>query len=234
MKQIRVYLPHESQPCSYLPQQRSRSLYVDPHLKLDQQELSLLSQNGFRRSGRVVYRPECPSCNACQSVRIQAQQLTLSRSHRRILKKNRDLTLKVELPVDGALHYPTYKRYINERHSDGDMYPPHFEQYQGFLLEDFGNTRFLSACLGEKLIGSLVFDVLDDGLSSVYCFFEPEQSERSPAMFLILSLTILAHGLKLPFNYLGYQVDGCQKMAYKTRFSPQDAFINDEWRPKLR
>jgi len=234
MKEIKVFLPHESTPCSYLPEQRSRSLYVDPRLELDQNDLTLLNQNGFRRSGRVVYRPECPGCNACTSVRIRVKDLRLSRNQKRILRKNRDLTLKVDLPLDMALHYPLYETYIQERHSDGDMYPADFEQFKGFLLETFGNSYFLSAYNDDKLIASLAFDRLDDGLSSVYCFFEPEESGRSPAMFLIMSLSQLAAGLGLDYNYLGYYVPGCQKMAYKTRFSPLERFVDSNWHDSHR
>ena len=229
MKQIRVFLPHESHTCSYLPQFRSRSLYVDPRIDLSQEELSLLNQNGFRRSGKVVYRPECPNCNACTPLRILTDDLNFSRSQKRIMKRNRDLELRVESPVDGALHYPIYENYIIQRHSDGDMFPPSFDQYQGFLLEDFGTTRFLCAYKDNRLLAALVFDQLDDGLSSVYCFFDPDQSKRSPAMFLILSLSTISNQLGLPYNYLGYQVDGCQKMAYKSQFSPLEALIDDEW-----
>ena len=234
MKQIRVYLPHESSPCSYLPDQRSRSLYVDPRIELNQAELTLLNQNGFRRSGKVVYRPQCPDCNACTSVRIDATQPHLSKSQKRILRKNQDLTLTIEKPQDAALHYPVYERYIEQRHSDGDMYPPDFDQYKGFLLDSFGNNHFLSAYKNNQLVACMAFDRLDDGLSSVYCFFEPEEAPRSPAMFLILSLTLITRGLGLSYNYLGYHVPGCSKMTYKTRFSPMQEFIDDNWRPKLR
>ncbi len=229
MKQIRVFLPNESDTCSYLPEFQSRSLYVDPRIELNQEMLSLLNQKGFRRSGRVVYRPECPSCNACTPLRILTDNPELSRSQKRIMKRNRDLELRIESPIDGALHYPLYENYIIQRHADGDMYPPSFEQYQGFLLEDFDTTRFLCAYKDNQLLGVLVFDQLDDGLSSVYCFFDPEQSKRSPAMFLILSLSTISNQLDLKYNYLGYQVDGCRKMAYKSQFSPLEALIDDEW-----
>lgn len=230
MKQIRVFLPEDSQPCAYLEGQASRSLYVDPRLELDQQQLTLLSLNGFRRSGKVVYRPQCKQCQACTSVRIDCQQLQLSKSQKRVLRKNRDLTLVVETPDEALKHYPVFQRYIDERHADGDMYPASFGQYREFLIEGFGNSRFLSAYLQGQYLGSLVFDIFEDGLSSVYCFFDPDESRRSPATWLIISLSLVARSLRLPYNYLGYFVEGCQKMDYKNRFAPLQGFIDQQWR----
>lgn len=232
MKHIRVFLPDESQICAYLPEHRARSLYVDPRTEMDEHTLTLLNQNGFRRSGQVVYRPECDHCQACMSVRIYVPSMQLSRSQKRILRKNHDLVLSVEQPIDGALHYPIYDKYIRQRHHDGDMYPPNFQQYQGFLLEDFGNSRFLSAYKDNQLVGSLVFDSLEDGLSAVYCFFDPQQAYRSPAMFLILSLSLIARNLQLPYNYLGYYIKNCPKMTYKNQFRPLEIFNGQSWQPQ--
>lgn len=231
MRNIRVFTPKETSACSYLPDQSSRSMYIDPRIELDQNELSLLNLSGFRRSGRVVYRPDCPSCNSCIPVRILLQDFNHSRSHKRTIKRNTDLTLSIGKPANQDQLYPLYQRYIEQRHSDGDMYPPSFEQYQGFLQEDYGNTRFLTAHLDGQVLGGLIFDILDDGLSAVYCFFEPEQSRRSLAVYLILRLCQLAQALGLPYCYLGYYVPGCQKMEYKAKFSPLEQFINNDWRP---
>jgi len=230
MRNLQVFLPHESHECSYLPEKRSRSLYIDPRQPLSVSELTALNRQGFRRSGQLVYRPQCERCNACQSARVVSHKARLTRSQRKIIKRNKDLTLAIESPVDAAMHYPLFETYIEQRHADGDMYPPSFDQYKSFLLEDFGNTRFLCAYKGERLVASLAFDILEDGLSSVYCFFDPDEARRSPATFLILSLTRLSQLLGLHYNYLGYFVDGCQKMAYKTQFSAIELLQQQEWR----
>lgn len=214
-----------------MPDQEANSVYIDPRLELTTSELSLLNLNGFRRSGRAVYRPSCPNCNACTSIRIRLKDATHSKSNRRIINKNKKIRLHIDNLPESEKHYPVYEKYINQRHSDGGMYPPSFEQYRGFLLEHHGNCRFLSAYDDDQLVGALVFDLMDDGVSSVYCFFDPDYSDLSPATFLILTLSQIALGLKLPYHYLGYHVAGCQKMDYKTRYQPLEAFIHDKWQP---
>lgn len=231
MKSIRVFCPEDLHECAYLPGQDARSMYVDPGLALTTRDLTLLSYNGFRRSGQLVYKPNCPDCNACTSVRIRLADLHCSRSQKRVLKRNRDLSLCVESSSQGEQHYPVYQKYIQQRHSDGDMFPPTIEQYRNFLLEDYGSTFFLSAYDKDALVSSLVFDTLDDGLSAVYCFFDPDYQQRSPAVFMILTLSQLASGLGKPFHYLGYHISNCNKMSYKTQFAPLEAFISGRWQP---
>jgi len=226
-RSIMLFQPPETHDCSYLPERQARSLYVDPREPMDPDTLTLLSQNGFRRSGRLLYRPDCPSCNACQSVRLRAAEFCPNRTQQRILKRNRDLRLSVSLP--DAQTYPLFERYINLRHADGDMYPASPEQFSDFLLSDFGTTRFLLAHREDKLVACMVFDVLKDGLSSVYCFYDPDEEQRSPGTFMTLTLTRMTMALRLPFNYLGYYVEGSRKMQYKAQFQPQEIWHEGRW-----
>ncbi|MAD43993.1 MAG: arginyltransferase [Oceanospirillaceae bacterium] len=229
MNKILLFQPPETHSCSYLEGQQSRSLYVDPRAELDGHTLTLLSLNGFRRSGRLMYRPACPDCHACLPVRIRVNEFLPSRSQKRTLRRNRDLTLEVTRPDSSEETYRLYERYISERHQDGDMYPPSEQQYDDFLASDFGTTAFLKARKNGRLVACMVFDQLEDGLSSVYSFYDPDEQDRSLGTWLILQANYLAHGLALPYNYLGYLVHESKKMAYKRKFVPLDALIDGKW-----
>lgn len=221
--------PAEPHPCSYLEGQQSLSLYVDPKADLDAEMLTLLSLNGFRRSGRLVYRPNCPNCQACLSTRLRAFEFLPNKAQKRIVKRNLDLTLSVEVPNNSDEFYALFERYINERHSDGDMYPASREQFADFLTQDFGTTRYLVARQQQKIIACMVFDVLHDGLSSVYCFYDPAAEARSLGTLMIVRLTQLTYALGLPYNYLGYFVAGSPKMDYKRHFKPQEVWLDGRW-----
>ena len=229
---FRLFQPTDTHSCSYLNDRDARSTYVDPGEELDQQSLTLLSLNGFRRSGRLLYRPDCPGCSACQSVRLRLSDFKASRNQRRILRRNQDLRLSVAKPMQAeAGCYALFERYINTRHADGDMYPASREQFADFLLIDFGTSRFLLAHRDGELVACMVFDLLLDGVSSVYCFYDPEEEKRSLGTFMILCLNQLAQGLSLPYNYLGYYVEGSRKMDYKANFSPLEAWNGHYWQP---
>ncbi|MEK9712468.1 MAG: arginyltransferase [Thalassolituus sp.] len=226
-------MPTQPHPCPYLSNQNARSEYVDPRENLSQSELTQLSQSGFRRSGKLVYRPACTDCNECQSVRLPTQEFTLSRNMKRLLKKNQHWNLSIELPDEAMQLYPLYKRYIRGRHADGDMYPPNPETYREFLVEGLGNSRYLVARDGGEVIGVLVFDIFDDGLSSVYCFYAPEAEALSVGTTLIIRLSQLAASLGYQYNYLGYLVNDCRKMSYKKRFQPLQVLRNNTWQPLI-
>lgn len=229
MKTLILYSPADPAPCSYLDDQLSRSQYVDPRMWLEPEELNTLNRMGFRRSGRLVYRPNCPGCNECIPVRLRADEYRINRTTRRLLKKTSHWQLSVSTPLNDEEHYSLYEKYITLRHSDGDMYPPTEKTFREFLTEDFGTTRFLNAHDNGKLVGTLVFDEFDDGLSSVYCFYDPDIEHLSPGTVLISRLTQIAAALNLPFNYLGFWVRGCRKMEYKGRFSPLEWLRNGAW-----
>ena len=234
MKTLMLYTPSETHECGYLDDRQARSQYVDPRLHLSPEELNALNRMGFRRSGRLLYRPDCPGCQACVPVRLRVEEMVFGRNFRKLLNRAADWQLSVSDPVTDLGHYRLYERYITERHSDGDMYPPSTQSFQEFLVDSFGTTRFLNAHHQGKLIATMVFDTFDDGLSSVYCFFDPDYESYSVGTVMILRLSQLALALDKPFNYLGFRVEGCRKMEYKTRFRPLDAFISGVWQPTDR
>jgi arginine-tRNA-protein transferase len=196
-------------------------------------EYELLISNGFRRSGKQVYRPHCELCNACESIRLPVDIFKASKSQKRIIKRNQDLTILIS-NSDKPEYYPLYESYINQRHTDGSMYPATKEQYQGFILSPWNNALFIEIYAtdehaNDELIGVAVTDNLTSSLSALYTFFKPDQQQRSLGSFAILQQIELAKSLDKPFLYLGYQIDTCQKMSYKQNFLPHERFFDDKW-----
>lgn len=215
--------------CSYLDEREATTVFIDPDAKVDKSLYSRLSALGFRRSGQHVYRPHCAQCNACIPMRIPVDHFKPSRSQRRVLKRNQDLTLRVFESGDSDEFYDLYARYISARHRDGDMYPPSRSQYDGFLTSQWQITRFLAAYSDDKLVGVAVCDLLDEGLSAVYTYFDPKLDQRSLGTWFILQQLLWVEQLRLPYLYLGYWIDACDKMRYKAKFQPQQRLINGVW-----
>jgi len=228
LRYLRLYFtrPHK---CSYLPERQAVTSFVDPGTIVTTTLYSQLSRLGFRRSGKFLYAPSCSDCQACIACRIVVTDFDYTRAFRRCLRKNSDLNLAFTLHVDIDEHYPLFESYIATRHSDGDMYPPSKEQYLDFLGEGGSYTRYLEFRRQGTLIGCCVVDTLDDGLSAIYTYFSPQEEQRSPGTFAILSLVALAAKMELPYVYLGYWIDGCRKMAYKSQFHPQELYIGNQW-----
>ena len=219
--------------CSYLPHEQERLLVYAEENDFQAWQYSQLIQAGFRRSGEQIYRPHCPSCKACKSVRIPVADFIPSRSQKRILRKNKGFTVKfADKPASS--YYPLYARYITQRHADGSMYPPSKEQFDNFVLCDWMKTHFLEAYDGDKLIAVAVTDVVDENeqsnaLSALYTFFEPELEHASLGTWMILQQIEQAKHLGYQYVYLGYYVEGCQKMSYKHKFLPFEQFIDNQW-----
>lgn len=225
---FRLFLTPEH-GCSYLPDQQARTLFVSPDSTIDVRLQSNLSRAGFRRSGQYLYRPQCDHCTACVPTRVPVDAFVPRRRQRRALARNADLRLDL-IPArrDEAL-YRLYADYIEQRHDDGDMYPPSESQYDSFLLGAWSTTMILRAHAGSTLVAAGVIDVLDDGLSAVYTFFCPAEAHRSLGTFMLLSEIELTRTMQLPFLYLGYWIAGCEKMAYKADFLPQQRFEHPRW-----
>ena len=211
--------------CAYLPDRQERLLVAMEPLDVPYDRLIQL---GFRRSGDQIYRPHCPSCSACQSIRISASGFAADRRQRRVLKKNADLTVTLTQQVSDE-YYPLYQRYITARHRDGSMYPPSEAQFESFIHGQSIEQGFIEIRNERELIAVAVCDIVNDGLSAVYTFFDCQFEQRSLGVFAILSQILIAKQLKLPFVYLGYQVDECNKMNYKDKFYPHQRFIEDKW-----
>ncbi len=217
-------------PCSYLDDQASRMVFVDPAQPMNEALLSALSRQGFRRSGDFVYRPECQRCRQCLSSRLPVADFVPNARQRRVLRANQDLR-QVVRPVAAVTpdHYPLYARYIEQRHADGDMHPPSLEQFEKFLLDSCAQTVFMEHWLGDRLMAVATTDVLDDGLSAVYTFFEPDAPRRSLGTYCILKQIEWVQQQQLDHLYLGYWVPGSAKMRYKAQFYPFEMLLNGRW-----
>lgn len=215
--------------CSYLPRQDAITLFADPKANLDRDLYSDLSELGFRRSGNYLYRPHCKQCSACIPVRIPVNDFEPSRKQRRVLKRNQDLTVR-ELPATyNDEHYELYAKYITHKHADGDMYPPTPDQYESFLLSEWGNTVFYEFRCREKLLAVAVSDIMVNGVSAVYTYYDIEETKRSLGVMGVLWQIQEAKRLQLPSVYLGYWIKECQKMNYKTEYRPLEMFVNNHW-----
>ena len=216
-------------PCSYLPRNNAQTLFFDPRETVTPPLYQSLTDQGFRRSGSHLYRPHCGSCQACVPTRLPVQEFKLTRSQRRTLKRNSDLTVRVEEATFTKRHYHLYERYISLRHADGDMYPASEDQYRSFLLSPWSNSLFVSLYKEEQLLSVAVTDQQQHGLSAIYTFFEPTETKRSLGTLSILQQISLCQELELPYLYLGYWIRDCDKMAYKINYRPTELFVNNAW-----
>lgn len=215
--------------CSYLPEEQATTLFLDPSQPMDVQIYAELSEMGFRRSGDHLYRPHCQRCNACIPARIPAEGLQLNRQQKRILKRNTDLTVTDVRPAFTEEYYGLYATYIEQRHADGDMYPPSREQFHTFLVRDLPFSRFYEFRLDGRLLALAVTDVLPNGLSAVYTFYDPTEERRSLGRFAILWQAGEVARLGLKGLYLGYWIKNCRKMNYKTEYRPIELLVNQRW-----
>lgn len=227
-ERINLFLAQPSN-CGYLPDRQSRNLVCDPQFDYDKKAHTALSQQGFRRSGSFLYRPQCPSCNACTPLRVSAQAFDRSRSDRRCIKYNQDIQVIPRPAVFNAEHYALYSQYLKQRHSDGGMEDQGPEAYAQFFISEWADTVFYEFRHGRQLLAVAVTDRLEDGLSAMYCFYDHRYPKRSLGTYAILWQMQHAKEQGLDWLYLGYWIDGCRKMQYKERFQPAEYLINGSW-----
>jgi arginine-tRNA-protein transferase len=226
-------------PCPYLPGRQERKVFT--HLVGEKAgELNdLLTHGGFRRSQSIAYRPACDQCRACISVRVLVDEFKPSRNFRKILKANADLVGIQRSPSPTSEQYSVFRAYLDARHRSGGMADMTVLDYAMMIEDSHVATRLVeyrrrnadtgvTGTAGE-LISVALTDVLSDGLSMVYSFYEPDESHRSLGTFMILDHIARARQLGLPYVYLGYWIDGSSKMDYKGRFQPQERLAPSGW-----
>jgi arginine-tRNA-protein transferase len=216
-------------PCGYWPDREARDLVLDPENDRLGQAYGQALEMGFRRSGGHIYRPHCPGCRQCVAIRLPVADFQPNRSQRRCLKRNADLTVTQAPAVRRSEHFGLYRRYLDSRHPGGGMDNPAPEDFDLFLRCRWSPTRFLEMRLGKRLLGVAVTDLVPNGLSAVYTFFDPEESERGLGTFAILSQVEWARRQRLDHLYLGYRIAGHPKMDYKTRFAPYELLHGGAW-----
>ncbi|MDN3485479.1 arginyltransferase [Pseudoalteromonas sp. APC 3224] len=220
-----------SQPfeCSYLPDRQEQLLVIlDPSCYSSNKFESLLGL-GFRRSGNQIYRPHCPICSACSSVRVLADEFMPTKSQKRKLNKAKNRFEVKYSQVEREQYYPLYSKYISLRHQDGSMYPPDKSQFQSFLFCSWLTITFIELWDQENLVAVAVTDCMDNAISAIYTFFDPDYEHFSLGTVMILQQLKFAKQQRKQFVYLGYQIDECDKMKYKTQFLPAQKQLNDQW-----
>lgn len=216
-------------PCSYLPDQEARSQVATPSFLISPSIYSELVRQGFRRSGTFTYRPRCDGCLACIPARIQIGTFAANRTQRRAWKKHGQLLASLHQLEDKPEYFDLYQRYQNARHQDGGMSNDNHEQYERFLLHSHVDSMLVEFRDGDTLRMVSIIDVLDDGLSSVYTFFDPDIKLASFGTYNVLWQIELCRQLQLPHLYLGYWIKQSQKMGYKANFKPLQGLIQGRW-----
>ena len=223
------------QPCPYLDGKVERKLFTALFGEEAKALNDSLSQQGFRRSQNVLYRPTCAGCSACMSARVCVADFKPSRSQRRVLNRNKDIRREVKTPWATEEHYDLFQAYLNDRHADGGMAGMDIFEFAAMIEETPVQSRVIEYYAPDEdgkdeLIGACLTDILDDGLSLVYSFFDPVQDHRSFGSYIIQDHIKTAREAGLPYVYLGFWVPGSRKMAYKSRYQPLEIFRNGKWR----
>ena len=225
-------------PCPYLAGKEERKVFT--HLVGERAgELNnILTQGGFRRSQSIAYRPACEGCRSCVSVRVVAKEFEASRSMRRIVNRNSDIASEMKVAVPTSEQYSIFRAYLDSRHRDGGMADMTVLDYAMMVEDSHIETRVVeyrrrngdeAGRQAGDLIAVALTDVLGDGLSMVYSFFEPDEASRSLGTFMVLDHIARARQMGLAYVYLGYWVRGSRKMDYKSRFLPQERLTPDGW-----
>lgn len=214
--------------CGYLPDQKEQLLVYIDEQPLSPIIYSALQSQGFRRSEEHVYKPHCLSCNACQSIRLPAYRFKLKSSQKRILKKAEKFKVNLTNKVS-ELYYPLFQKYINTKHVDGVMYPANETQLDSFTKCEWMDKVFIELFDQEHLIAVAICDVTPDSLSAVYTFYDPDYLKFSLGTLMILQQINITKQLEKNWLYLGYYIKDCEKMNYKTKFTPYQIRSNDGW-----
>lgn len=226
----------ESHPCSYLDDQLARTAFVDPSVPITRSLASALNIQGFRRSGRYLYKTSCDNCSACQPLRVDINTFTPNRSQKRNWKKNSDIQTQIKTSSEldesnNQAYYELYERYICTRHDEGDMFPPNQDQFENFIGQLYSFSKLIEFAIDNKIIMVALCDELEDGYSAIYTFFDPSYSNRGLGVYSVLWQIDHCQRLGLPYLYMGFWIEECDKMNYKSNYKPNEIFHTDKWQP---
>ncbi len=222
------------QSCPYLEDKQERKLFTTLYEEDGVALNNSLSQQGFRRSQNVIYRPSCTDCASCQSARVKVSEFSPSRSQKRVLSRNKHLTRNLKTPWARESHYQLFNRYLDSRHADGGMAGMDEGEFSAMIEETPVNTRLVEYSIyrdGESVpVAVCLSDLLQDGISMVYSFFDPDLAKDSIGTYMILDHIRLARESGLSYVYLGYWVQDSPKMDYKSKFMPLETYRDGGWK----
>jgi arginine-tRNA-protein transferase len=219
--------PHE---CNYLPDREAVTLFADPRFPKNTRLYSALADCGFRRSGEHLYIPHCSGCSSCVPVRIPVGEFSPTRAQLRARRRNQDLEIVARPAGFDQEHFELYRRYLGARHAGGGMDNPTAATYLEFLCATWSETVFFEMRAEGRLLAVAVTDVMQNGLSAVYSFFDPDVGRRSLGRYSILFQIEEARRRNLQWLYLGYWIKQCRKMNYKNEYRPLEYYVDNDWR----
>ncbi|MEM8844969.1 MAG: arginyltransferase [Pseudomonadota bacterium] len=216
--------------CPYIPSNTAHHHTTDPAQSLSKDIYSQLINLGFRRAGSRIHRPNCLNCKQCISLRIPVLGFQATRTQKRSLTKNEDLNVKIINSPDHSKYYDLYNNYIISKHPESDSMHDAIDTFDNFLFSDWSETFAIEYRLpSSELVCVSICDPLKQGWSAVYTFYNISYSQRSLGVFSILKQIELLHRQNLDYLYLGYWIEDCEKMNYKTQFKPCEGFTNNQW-----
>ena len=218
-----------SYPCGYLPDHTARSQVATPSFLITTPVYGKLVQHGFRRSGSFTYRPCCDNCRACVPVRVPVADYVPSRAQRRAMRRHQGMDISLHPLRENGEHFRLYQRYQSIRHRNSDMASDNPEQYRNFLLQSHIDSTLVEFREAGVLRMVSLIDLLDDGLSSVYTFYDPDVPQASYGTYNIAWQIDLCRKLELDYLYLGYWIRDSEKMAYKASFRPLQGLLGNMW-----
>ncbi|MBX9707843.1 MAG: arginyltransferase [Caulobacteraceae bacterium] len=233
-RQLRFFMTAVA-PCPYLPGMTERKVFANLPFSNGAHVNDELTHAGFRRSQNIAYRPACEGCDACVSVRLPADEVRLSRTQSRIMARNADLSRDLVEAEATQEQFALLKRYLSRRHPGGGMTDMTWLDYIAMVEDTAVRTHLIEYRLPSQdggpgdLVAVTLTDMLSDGLSMVYSFFDPDLDRRSLGVFAILDHVRQARAVRLPYVYLGYWVEGSPKMDYKAQFRPMEALRPLGW-----
>ena len=218
--------------CNYLSDKKAKTVFADPDYPMNGNIYTALARHGFRRSGGHIYKPQCHQCNACIAIRLPVENFISNRNQKRNWVRNSDLEMTRVQAGFNHEYFNLYQRYLTARHPDGGMDTPDPESFTNFLMTSWATTVFYEFRKNNKLLAVAVVDELTDGLSAVYTFFDPNESDRSLGRYAVLAEIELARNQGLQWLYLGYWIADCRKMQYKDEYQPLEYFYQEKWHEK--
>lgn len=221
--------------CPYIKGNRERKLFTTLTKDNPQHTQNVLSHIGFRRSQNIIYRPACANCSGCVSARVPANEYKMRSSQKRIISKNKHIVREVRQCSPTDEQYDIFQKYVSTRHENGGMSDMTLEEFQAMMEEPLVSARIIEYRQIEngrpgKLIGACLTDVINDGISMVYSFFDPEYDRLSFGTYMILDHIQLCIKAHLDFVYLGYWIKDAPNMKYKANFAPLDLYVDEKWK----